>query len=258
MPHPRIFSGVAVALTTLFDDSLEVDAQATGAHARRLVDAGMRAIVVCGTTGEPETLSPSEKLQVLEAVLDAVAGDVPVVMGVTEPSGRQAAESAASAVGLVGGEMAGVLARSPRGVPDPTDFYSRIHAAIGPVPLLAYHFPAVAPPGIPLNVLAGLPVVGHKDSSGDPERLLAALGVGGDIYVGASTLLLMAGAVGCAGAILQLANAAPEQCLQAFAGDADAQRALVEGHLRAKGDFPRGVKTLMHERFGTSPAFRLR
>jgi 4-hydroxy-tetrahydrodipicolinate synthase len=256
MSSKAIFSGVAVALTTLFDDGLGVDTRATGEHARRLVEAGMRAIVVCGTTGEPETLDASEKLQVLDAVLDAVAGDVPVVMGVTEPSGRQAAEFVAS---LSGRGVAGVLARSPRGVPDPTDFYERISTALGQTPLLAYHFPAAAPPGIPLALLAGLPIVGLKDSSGDPERLLSTLDAfEGDVYVGASTLLLMAGGIGCVGAILQLANATPELCIAAFEGDADSQRLLLDAHLRSKGDFPRGVKSLMSERFGTSAAIRLR
>jgi 4-hydroxy-tetrahydrodipicolinate synthase len=252
---PAIFGGVAVALTTLFDDALSVDGQATGEHARRLVEAGIRAVVVCGTTGEPETLDAAERLGLLDAVLDAVGSEVPVIMGVTEPSGRQAAEFVGA---LPDHGVAGVVARSPRGVADPTDYYQKVSEALGQTPLLAYHFPAVAPPGIPLATLGRLPVVGLKDSSGDPERLLSTLeSFDGDVYVGASTLLLMAGALGCEGAILQLANATPELCIAAFEGDASAQRALLDAHLRSKGDFPRGVKSLMNERFGTSPAIRM-
>jgi 4-hydroxy-tetrahydrodipicolinate synthase len=250
-----IFSGIGVALATMFDDSLEVDGRASGKHARRLVESGVRAVVVCGTTGEPETLDRSEKLALLDAVLDAVGVDAPVIMGVTEPSGRQAAEFAASVAERA---VAGVMARSPRGVEDPTDFYERISGAIGGTPLLAYHFPAVAPPGIPVATLAKLPVVGVKDSSGDPERLLATLeSFDGDVYVGAATLLAMAGTLGSAGAILQLANACPEECLAAFEGDATAQRKLLAAHLTSKSSFPRGIKTLMNERFGTNLAYRL-
>jgi 4-hydroxy-tetrahydrodipicolinate synthase len=250
-----IFSGVAVALATLFDERLEVDAAASGDHARRLVKAGVRAIAVCGTTGEPETLDRSEKLELLDVVLDAVGGDVPVVMGITEPSGRQAADFAALVAERA---VAGVMARSPRGVEDPTEYYSRIAQAIGQTPLLAYHFPAIAPPGIPVAALATLPIVGLKDSSGDPERLLSTVeSFTGDVYVGAATLLLMAGALGCEGAILQLANACPEECVAAFEGDAGAQRRLLAAHLHSRSSFPRGIKSLMNQRFGTSQAFRL-
>lgn len=251
-----VFSGVGVALATLYDDGLAVDYGATAAHARRLVDAGVEAVIVCGTTAEPETLSDVERLDLLDAVVDSVGGDVPVVMGASLPSGMQAGDFASQ---VVQRGVSAVLARSPRGVDDPTDFYHRVAGAIGETPLLAYHFPSVAPPGIPLDVLPDLPVVGVKDSSGNAERLLATLDAfGGDLYTGAAPLLLLAGHLGCTGAILALANAAPEVCIEAFAGEAKAQRALMPDHLRSAGTFPRGLKALMHERYGTSPAYRLR
>jgi len=59
---PAIFSGVGVALVTLFDDRGEVDAKATAGLAVRLVDQGMRAIVVAGSTGEASSLDPGERL----------------------------------------------------------------------------------------------------------------------------------------------------------------------------------------------------
>ena len=250
-----VFTGVGVALATLFDDDLAVDYDGTARHARRLVDAGLRAVVVCGTTGEPETLGDDERLALLDAVLDAVGGDAPVVMGASLPSGLQSAEFAAKAVER---SVAAVLARFPRGAHDPVGYYRRISEAIDDTPLLGYHFPAVAPPGIPLDALPDLRVRGLKDSSGDPERLLATLDTfPGDLYVGAATLLLMAGQLDCTGAILQLANACPELCLGAFAGDAKAQRELTAPHLMTKAEFPRGMKSLMRERFGTSEASRL-
>lgn len=252
---PGIFAGVGVALVTLFDDDLEVDYATTAQHARHLVSAGVRAVVVCGTSGEPETMSYAERLMLLDAVLDCVGGDVPVVMGAGLPSAKQAAEFAAQANERA---VAGIVARSPRGAKDPAPFYDAVAAAIGDTALLAYHFPQVAPPGIPIDALPKLPVVGLKDSSGDPERLLATLDVfEGDVYTGSATLLLLAGQLDCAGAILQLANAFPELCAEAFAGRAQAQRALTSPHLRARADFPAGIKSLMAQRYGTSLASRL-
>jgi dihydrodipicolinate synthase/N-acetylneuraminate lyase len=47
-----VFTGVGVALLTLFDEAGELDAAATAAHAQRVVELGMRAVVVAGSTGE--------------------------------------------------------------------------------------------------------------------------------------------------------------------------------------------------------------
>jgi 4-hydroxy-tetrahydrodipicolinate synthase len=250
----KIFTGAAVALTTLFTDDLEVDYEATAKHAQHLVSAGIPAVVVCGTSAEPETLSDDERLGLLDAVLDAV-GQTPVIMGASLPSARQ---SGAFAALVNQRKVAAVIARSPRGLADPIPFYNHVAGSIGDTPLLAYHFPAAAPPGIPVDALAKSPVVGVKDSSGDVERLLATLDAfDGDVYVGSPILLLLAGQLGCAGGILQVANAFPELCLEAFAGQAKAQRELFTFHTRSKADFPRGIKELMAQRSGTSLATRL-
>ena len=64
----------------------------------------------------------------------------------------------------------------------------------------AYHFPQTAPPGIPVDALSDLPIQGLKDSSADPERLLAELAVfDHPLWVGAAVLLLMAGSLATAG-----------------------------------------------------------
>ena len=99
---------------------------------------------------------------------------------------------------------------------------------------------------------------GLKDSSGDPDRLLETLDVWDrPLYVGSSALLALAGPLGCAGAILALANAEPERCAAAFAGDARAQRELASPHRRSLARFPAGIKDLTAERFGTSATVRL-
>jgi 4-hydroxy-tetrahydrodipicolinate synthase len=130
--------------------------------------------------------------------------------------------------------------------------------AAGGLPALAYHFPQTAPPGIPVEALPDLPVQGMKDSSGDPERLLSELEVfDRPLYVGAAMLVLLAGSLGIAGAILAVANADPEHAIAAFAGDPAAQRALLTAHRRVKARFPFGLKDAIADRFGTSRATRL-
>ena len=250
-----VFTGVGVALVTLFDDDGALDAAATAAHAVRLVELGVRAVVVAGSTGEAVALDAGERVALLAAVREAVPAGVPVIAGTGAPSARQAAALTAAAADH-GADA--VLVMSPPFAADPRPYFDAVAKAAGGIPVLAYHWPAVSPPGIALDVLAELPVAGLKDSTGDPERLLAELGAwDGPVYVGSSSLLVLAGSVGAAGAILALANAEPEACVAAFAGDGAAQRSLAPAHFAASRAFPKGVKELTGQRFGTSTTTRM-
>src|SRR5437868_8197426 len=88
-----LFSGVGVALVTLFGDDGCLDAAATAEHAARLVELGIRAVVVAGTTGEAASLAPEERRELLSTVRKAVPQEsgVPVIAGTGAPSARQAA-----------------------------------------------------------------------------------------------------------------------------------------------------------------------
>src|SRR5581483_456911 len=78
------FTGVGVALVTLFDDTGALDTPATAELAARLVDLGVRAVVVAGGTGEAATLDRTERIELLDAVRAAVTG-VPVIAGRAPP-----------------------------------------------------------------------------------------------------------------------------------------------------------------------------
>ena len=252
---PPVFTGVGVALVTLFDDRGELDAPATAGLAAQLVDLGMRAVVVAGTTGEAAALESDERVALLEAVRRHVPSSVPVIAGTGAPSARQAAKLTRDAAEH-GADA--VLTLSSPGVIDPRAYYDAVAKAAAGTPVLAYHFPQVAPPGIAVRFLGGLPVAGIKDSSGDAERLLHELDrYDGAIYTGSSALLSFGGPLGCAGAILSLANAEPERCARAFGGDVVAQGALLQSHLAAHESFPRGLKEMVAARFGTSTACRV-
>jgi 4-hydroxy-tetrahydrodipicolinate synthase len=250
-----LFTGVGVALATLFDEAGELDAKATAGHAATLVELGVRAVVVAGSTGEASALTSEERTAVLTETRRAVGSEVPVVAGTGAPSARQAAALTRDA--REAGADA-VLVLSPPRNNDPRPYYEAVAEAAGDLPCLAYHFPQTAPPGIPVEALGELPVQGMKDSSGDPERLLAELAVfPHPLYVGASSILLMAGSLGIPGAILAVANVDPEHAIAAFAGDPAAQQALFPAHKRVKHAFPFGLKQAMTDRFGTSPTTRL-
>jgi 4-hydroxy-tetrahydrodipicolinate synthase len=249
-----LFTGVAVALITLFDDNGEVDAKATAEYAATLVDVGVQAVVVAGSTGEAATLTDAERIELLTEVRQAVPSGTPVLAGTGASSRRQAAALTRAAVAQ-GAD--GVLALSPPRSVDLPGYYQAVADSAGGVPVLAYHYPIASAPGIPVDLLGELPVQGVKDSSADPDRLLQEVSrYDGWLYVGSSALLALAGPLGAAGAILALANVEPERCVAAFAGDAAAQLALAEAHMAIKRDFPHGLKARAADRFGTSRVAR--
>jgi 4-hydroxy-tetrahydrodipicolinate synthase len=194
-----LFSGVGVALATLFDEGGEVDAKATAAHAATLADLGVRAVVVAGSTGEAAALTAGERISLLTEIRRAVPAGVPVIAGTGAPSARQAAALTRDARDA-GADA--VLALCPPRSTDPRPYYEAVAEAAGDLPALAYHFPQTSPPGIPVEALADLPIQGLKDSSADPERLLAELEVfQRPLWVGAAVLLLMAGSLATRGSL---------------------------------------------------------
>jgi len=248
-----LWTGVAAALVTLFHDEKSVDVDATAAHAARLVDAGVRAVVVAGTTGEAAALTDTERVALLAAVR-AACPDVPVVVGTSADWWRPACDRVVAAVSA--GADAVLLAPPRTG--DPLTYFTHVAAAAGTTPVLAYHFPPNAGGEVPVETLGGLPVQGIKDSSGDPERLLRELeSWSGWTYTGAALLAGYARPVGAAGAILAAANLAPEDCLAAWDGDGAAQRRLLAVHRTCRTRFPHGLKAALAQRYGTPAAARL-
>ena len=253
-PHVAPFEGVGVALVTLFDRDGGLDAAATAAHATRLVEAGVRGVIVAGSTGEAATLDPDERSALLAAVRDAVDGRVPVLAGTGAPSARQAVALSQRAVGDGADAL---LVLSPPGVDDPRAYYEAVVGSVD-APVLGYHFPPASGPGIPVDLLPELPIAGLKDSTGDPERLALeadALPVG--LYTGSASVLLQGRAMGCSGAILALANVDPAGCAQAWEGDGACQRELINGHRVGALAGIAGLKRTLAALRGTSPVTRI-
>jgi 4-hydroxy-tetrahydrodipicolinate synthase len=253
-PPPAVFTGVGVALVTIFDDEAEIDAPATADHAARLVESGVRAVLVAGTTGEATTLDPDERSDLLIAVRYAVDRRVPVLAGAGAPSTRQAVLLAKRAE--ADGADA-LLVHPPPGAPDPLNHYERVSSAVD-VPVLAYQLPSAAGTSVPVDMLGQLPVAGIKDSSGDAARLLLEAEVlPTGVYTGSPALVHLAAAAGCSGAILALANVDPEGCTRAWAGDGTVQRELISGHRAQSLTGIAGLKRTLCALHGTSLVTRV-
>ena len=78
MPH--LFEGVGVALATPFKNN-EVDYNALERHVDFLLENGVNAIIVNGTTAESPTLTEEEKAHILESVIQQVNHRVTIIAG---------------------------------------------------------------------------------------------------------------------------------------------------------------------------------
>jgi 4-hydroxy-tetrahydrodipicolinate synthase len=77
-----LFTGTGVALVTPFKKDRKIDYDALGRIVNHCIQGEADYVVVLGTTGEAVTLSRDEKKRVVQYVINAAAGRVPVVIGI--------------------------------------------------------------------------------------------------------------------------------------------------------------------------------
>ncbi|MBN1777206.1 MAG: 4-hydroxy-tetrahydrodipicolinate synthase [Clostridiales bacterium] len=88
-----IFEGSGVALVTPFQNG-KVDTEAIKRLVEMQINAGTQAIIACGTTGEPATMTPDERELVIRTVCETANGRISVIAG-TGTNSTQSVISAA-------------------------------------------------------------------------------------------------------------------------------------------------------------------
>ena len=134
----ELFRGTGVALVTLFHEDGAIDPGATAEFAQGLVERGMRAVLVAGTTGEAATLTNAERSALIDAIRSAIPPGVPVIAGTGASSIRQATGLTQEAVAAGADAM---LAWPPPGGLDTAGYFKAVADAAQGRPVLAYHFP---------------------------------------------------------------------------------------------------------------------
>lgn len=255
--YKPLFTGIGVALPTLFDDHGGLLPEDTADLAAKLIERGISAVLVAGSTGEPWALSAADRIALCRAVRQRVPGEIPILLGTGAFGTWEDTEQMTRACAEAGADV--YLIMPPPGVAATVPHYERLREIAGDTPIWAYHVPGVSAPGVPVDVAPKLDVVALKDSSGDADRLAREV-VASDrpIYVGSPTVLTLARALGLPGAILALGNTVPELCAAAFGGDLKAQAEVARLHIQSLADFPAGLKKTIHDVYGTPTATRPR
>jgi len=257
-------SGVLVALASPVTREGEVDAGGVGRLVEHVIAGGVDGVLALGSTGETASLDERSRRHVLDSVMAAAAGRVPVLCGVAQSqlasavAEVDAAAKAGAAAALVAPpfyyptDQAGVLA-----------FYRAV-ADKAAIPIFVYHIPqftkVVAEPATVALLAEEGAVRGIKDSSRDFEYFEAICVAtreieGFRIFTGSDTMLVASLAAGGAGTICGAGNIAPAWVVRVYddfmRGDLDAAR---ESQARLfqlvmavrRGVFPTAIKAALH------------
>ncbi len=147
---------------------------------RRLIDyqqaAGVDGIVAVGTTGESSTLSPAERLVVLQCCLDRVKNDLIVIAGTGSNSTEEALRSTRAAwdAGVMHALLVDPYYNAPSSLEIRREYYGPIARALPEMGILPYVIPGrtgtrLEPPDLALLREACPNVVGVKDATGSEE-----------------------------------------------------------------------------------------
>jgi 4-hydroxy-tetrahydrodipicolinate synthase len=151
-----------------------VDAPALERLVEAQIEGGIHGLVPCGTTGESPALSHAEHVSVVEIVVRAAAGRVPIVAGAGSNSTREAIELARACKEL---GVAGTLQITPYyNKPTPEGLLAHFRAIADAVslPLVVYNVPSRTCVDMDAETLARLAVhpnvVGVKEATADMTR----------------------------------------------------------------------------------------
>lgn len=210
--------GVFPAVVTQFHNDQTLDLAGTGKHLGALLDAGVHGIIMLGTVGENCSLEYREKLDVLRATVERVAGRVPVLTGVAECSTALACRFAADARKLGVDGLMVLPAMVYKSDPRETLTHFRAVAKATDLPIMCYNNPVSYGVDITpamFTELADEPrFVAVKESSENVRRITDLINVCGNRYLlfcGVDDLVLESVVLGVVGWVSGLVNAFPAE-----------------------------------------------
>jgi 4-hydroxy-tetrahydrodipicolinate synthase len=210
-----IFTGAGTALVTPFSDS-GIDFAAFETLIEYQIENGIDALIVCGTTGEPSTMTREEKLSAIEFVVKQAAGRVPVIAGTGTNNTASSIEGSMEACDL---GVNGLLLVTP--------YYNKCSDAglikhflsiadASNVPIIVYNVPSRTGMNISPAVMKEISrhdnIVGIKEASANIVQITetARMCPDIDLYSGNDDHVIPLLALGGKGVISVSANVAPK------------------------------------------------
>ena len=215
-----MFEGMYTALVTPFRNDA-VDRDALEALVEAQIEAGVDGLVPCGSTGESATMTHEEHGQVVEWVVAAAKGRVPVVAGTGSNSTREAIALTRHA--KEAGADGALLISPYYNKPSQEGIYAHYEAVAtqADFPLLVYNIPGRTASNILPETMARMArvekIVGVKEACGDVDQIaqvIARCPEDFTVVSGDDPLTLPIMAVGGQGVISVTANVAPTQMVE--------------------------------------------
>ena len=231
-----LFTGACTALVTPFLDG-RVNYPMMELLLKRQIDAGIKAVVVCGTTGESATLSDAEKLELIRRSKACAGSDCLIIAGTGSNS---TSHTAALSVDAQKAGADALLIVSPyynKATPDGLVAHYLTVAQAVQIPIILYNVPSRTGVDIPVSVywqLSAVPnIAGVKEATTDISKIAKIRSVcppDFSVWSGNDDLTVPVMSLGGAGVISVLSNILPEETAAmaeaALAGDFDTASAL--------------------------------
>jgi len=221
--HRERLSGVFAPLTTPFDEQGNILLGKMASNIQKLNGSRLRGYLVLGTNGEFRSLSTSEQMEVLKAVVKTASPDKTIMAGTGAESTKVSIDLCHQAADI--GAHYGSLIT-------PFFFAKKMsdHALINhfvqvaeksPIPVLLYNNPGVTGITISTTVVKEVSshpkIVGMKDSSpGNLSAYILSANRGFCLLAGSANFFFTALLMGAVGGVLSLANAFPEPCCKLY------------------------------------------
>lgn len=235
------FHGVVVPVVTPFTQDEALDEPAVGRILDHLLDSGVNAVLLLGTTGEGSSMASAMRVRMVEVAMESLAGKATVYVNVSRNSMAESVDEAGRFHVLgVDSVVSHVPVYYPLDAPTMRAWFERLADEV-PAPLFLYNIPGTTRMSIPVETVIALSehpnVAGIKDSEYDLERMELLLGKLGDradfaFFVGPTAYAAQGLSLGAAGFIPGAGNLVPEICqrlqTRATLGDREAVEGLQE------------------------------
>jgi len=250
------FEGIIPAVTTPFTAGDQVDVAGLQSNVNAMIDAGVHGFVATGTMGEASSLSGDERRTVVQAVVEATQGRVPVTVGISSGSAKQSIAYAADAAADGAAAVMCLPVLGYRADLDELVAFFREVAEASSLPVMAYNNPEAAGVDLPAATIARLyedidNIVAIKECSGDARRIpeLLRIAPGLEVIVGGDNWALEGFATGATGWITGVGVVAARETVELYElvrdGDLAAARALY-ARLRPLADFDMTPKLVQY------------
>jgi len=231
-----IFTGCGTALVTPFtEDGLNLPA--FGRLIDWQIDSGVDALIVCGTTGEPATMTAQERDEAIGFAVERAQGRVPVVAGVGGNNTREVVAAAGRAQALGADALLAVTPYYNKTTQAGLVAHFTALADATALPVIIYNVPVrtglnMAP--ATLDTLADHPrIAAMKEASGDIKQITEIFRVCHDrlaVYSGNDDHIVPFLGLGGEGVISVVSNLCPREThdlvAHFHAGDLQASREL--------------------------------